>query len=80
MTEAFRIIKQDNSCEIEEAWTGLIVAVKTTSVAISSLSGTRINLEHEMFTRVIGWDRLKVRPFVESLLRLTNAVRSARAP
>jgi hypothetical protein len=60
VTEAFRIIKQDNSGEIEEAWTEYVAALKTAPVAITSLSGTSIKLEREMFAEAIGWDSLEV--------------------
>jgi hypothetical protein len=62
VTEAFRIVKHDNSTEIEGAWKEWITALKATLVTINALSGMSINLPNEMFAGVIGWDSLEVLP------------------
>jgi hypothetical protein len=79
VTEAFRITKHDNSDEIEKAWQEMIAALKATPLAISSLSGSSVNLESEMFAGVIGWDSLEVRPKLNAFRCLSNAFRYARA-
>jgi hypothetical protein len=75
VTEAFRITKHDNGDEIENVWQEMTTALKATPLTISSLSGSSVNLESEMFAGVIGWDSIELKVFI----CLSNVVRYARA-
>ena len=57
----FKIAKGGNDAEmVRGVWKDFIAGIEISSPGVTSLSGTSLNLEQQLFLGMVGWQRVDV--------------------